>query len=68
MIAEAIARHLKENGINQRLLCKKTGLTSYCVNYALKRKRNFSLDEYEKICDALQVPYEYFFEQTEDST
>ena len=63
MIATAIAKHVKENGIKQTFLCKQTGLTKHCISTALNGKRKLSVDEYEKICTALNVPYEYFFEQ-----
>ena len=62
MIAEAIAGYMKEKGIPQTDLCEKTGLTKQCISSALKGKRRLRIDEYEKICMALDVPYEFFFE------
>lgn len=67
MIAAAIARYVKENGIKQSFLCEQTGLTKHCISTALNGKRKLSVDEYEKICSALNVPYEYFFEQRRKS-
>lgn len=61
MIAEAIAKYIKQNGIKQVSLCEKTGLTKHRIGFALRGKRRLSLDEYEKICIALNVPFEYFF-------
>ena len=62
-IAKAIAEYLKENGITQAILCKKTGLSIYCISSALKYKRKFSIDEYVKICIALNVMYDFFYQK-----
>lgn len=61
MIAEAIRYYLKECGITQASLSEMTGLTSRSIGYALMGKRKFSIEEYIKICKALEVPYDYFF-------
>lgn len=67
MIANAIAKYLKENGLKQSDLCSKTGLSKACIQRSLYGKRPLSIDEYEKICVALHVPYEYFFEKRHES-
>lgn len=67
MIAAAIAHYLKDNGIKQAFLCRQTGLSKHCISNALNGKRRLSVDEYEKICTALDVPYAYFFERREKS-
>ncbi len=67
MIAKTIAKYIKEKGIKQVFLCEKTGLTKHCVSMLLKGQRKLSIDEYEKICTALNVPYDYFFNQLEKS-
>jgi len=64
MIVESIAKYIAKNGIRQVFLCEKTGLTKHCVSMSLKGQRKLSLDEYEKICQALNVPCEYFFNQS----
>jgi transcriptional regulator with XRE-family HTH domain len=63
MIAGAIAKYIDESGIKQVFLSEKTGLTKHCISMALKGQRKLSIDEYEKICIVLNVPYEYFFNQ-----
>ena len=63
MIAEAIGNYLKKSGITLVSLSAKTGLTCSCIGHALKGKRKFSIDEYVKICTALELPYDYFFIQ-----
>lgn len=67
MIAAAIAKYLKENGIKQAFLCAQTGLTKHCISSTLKGTRRLSVDEYEKICTALNRPYEYFFDKRGES-
>jgi len=67
MIAAAIASYMKENGIKQSFLCEKTGLTKHCVCAALNSKRKLTIDEYELICSALNVPYDFFFERSRES-
>lgn len=61
MITLAIATYLKEQGIKQTVISEKTGLTKQIICSALKGKRTLSVDEYEKICRALNVPYDFFF-------
>ncbi|PNT92831.1 helix-turn-helix transcriptional regulator [Clostridium thermosuccinogenes] len=61
MIVKAIEKFMEENDIKQVSLCEKAGLTEHCISLALKGKRRLSIDEYVKICTALNVPYEYFF-------
>lgn len=62
MIAKAIADYLRENGIKQSFICKKTGLTQYSISCALKGKRKLSVEEYGLICNALNVTYDFFFD------
>lgn len=61
MIVEAIAKYIKENEIKQVFLCEKTGLTRYRIRMIQNGKSRLSIEEYEKICAALNLPYEYFF-------
>ena len=61
MIANAISNYMKQNGIKQSFICQKTGLSKHSVSYALNGKRKLSIDEYERICIALNVPYDFFF-------
>jgi len=63
MITAAIADYVKQNGIKQSILCRRTGLTKYLVRQSLHGKRRLSIEEYIKICSALNVPYTFFFEQ-----
>ncbi len=62
MVADAIAKYMTEKGIKQVFLCEKCGLSKHSVSLILKNKRKVDVEEYRKICDALEVPYDYFFE------
>ena len=68
MIAETIAIYMKQKGIKQSFICEKTGLTRHCISCALNGKRKLSIEEYEKICTALNVSYEFFFEMNHNTT
>jgi len=61
MIAGAIAEHMEQNGIEPVFLSEKTGMTQHSVDCALSGERNFSVDEYVLICEALDVDYDFFF-------
>lgn len=63
MIATEINKYLGENNIKMTDLCKKAGLSNYRVGKALSYDRKMKIDEYIKICEALGLSYEYFFDQ-----
>ncbi len=67
MIAKAIREYMKENGIKQSFICDKTGMTRHSISSALKGERKLSIEEYARICKALNVPYNYFFEKSKQT-
>ena len=42
-------------------LSEKTGMTPQALSTTLNGERNLDIEEYTKICDALGVRYDYFF-------
>ena len=62
MIIENIAEYIKQQGIKQSFVCEKTGLTTQCISSILNGKRKLDIEEYEKICKALNVSYSFFFD------
>lgn len=66
MIAESIATYLKEHGIKQAALGRQTGLSRRCLSLSLRGMRKISVEEYGMICDALKVPYDFFFREVND--
>jgi len=59
-ISEKIKTYLKETGRTQTFLSKRTGLTPSSVSLALCGKRHLRLDEYFKICKALELDPDFF--------
>lgn len=66
MITEAIAAYLADNGIKQIYLAEKTGIGVQALRFSLRGKRRMSVEEYQKVCDVLNLPYDYFFRQEAD--
>lgn len=60
MIRKAIAEYLKNHGITQAWLAKTTGISPVALSQILNSKQNLDIDDYVKICDALDVPYDAF--------
>ena len=51
---------MEERGIKQSFLKEPLGMTASTLNSLLNGNRKLSAEEYFKICDALDVPLEYF--------
>ena len=62
MVEARIKEYLDSHGITQAWLSKKTGLCIRKLNAALNGKRRITLEEYEGICWALDVPADKFLE------
>lgn len=62
MVREAILQYLEKNGIMQKFLAEKTGMSTQAICKFLKGERKLDIDEYVKICNALNVPYSFFIE------
>lgn len=63
MVRQRIADYLESKGIKQTFICEKTGMTPQALGAALKRERKIDIDEYIAICDALDLPYDYFIKK-----
>lgn len=59
-IGVMIKNYLEENGITQAFLSRKTGIETAKLNLALNGMRRLSLEEYAKICGALNLDTNYF--------
>ena len=62
MVRDAISDYLDEKGVTQSHLSKKSGLSPQAICTYLKGGRGLDIEEYIKICDALEVSYEFFME------
>lgn len=55
-----IKEYLKQNGISQSYVCKRTEIPEPVLSVTLNEKRKLSLDEYALICGALKVNTDFF--------
>lgn len=62
MVWKVIANFIDKKGIKQSTLAQKTGLSQQAICNLLKGNRNIEIEEYIKICDVLEVSYDYFIE------
>lgn len=55
-----ISEYLKENGITQVSVSKKTAIPAPKLNLSLRGKRKLTFEEYQLICGALGLGTEFF--------
>ena len=55
-----VKTYLKENGISQTFVSKKTGIPLPKLNLALNGNRRLTLEEYVGICSVLEVNTDKF--------
>lgn len=61
-ISNAIDIYITDNGIKQNFLSNKTGLSCDAISNVLKGRRKLEVDEYAKICEALNVSFDFFYD------
>ena len=67
-MSDYILAYLRANGIQQKVLVDKCGWTKqkvYCMLHGINR---ISVEEYGLICQALGVPFDYFYLHKNDET
>jgi len=65
MLHKKIKKFMEERGIKQSFLKEYLGVTASTVNALLNGNRGISAEEYFKICDTLNVPLDYFREESD---
>lgn len=60
LVRDAIKQYLYENGIKQSYLAKKIGMSAPTLSALLNGKRSFEIEEYVSICNALELPFDFF--------
>ena len=65
MLGQRIKKYLTENGIKQTYLADKTGFTNSIISDMLNGTRKIETTEYFKICKALDVSFDFFYEDEE---
>ena len=66
MVGARIKKYLDDNGIKQKYLVDKTGLTSSIVSDICIHDRKIEVTEYHKICQALGLPLDYFLKESDE--
>lgn len=61
-VGQKIKDYLEGHGISQTFLAKQTSINQASLNQSLNGGRRLPLEEYERICWALDVPVETFLE------
>lgn len=61
---EKISDYIKQNGIKQTFIADKCGLTKQKLYNLLHGRNRISVEDYEAICEALSVPFDFFCEDT----
>lgn len=60
-IERAIREYLLSNGIKQTAVAEQCNWTKQRLNAILTGKQKISADDYGAICEAVGVPYDYFY-------
>lgn len=64
-VVKNLTDYLGANGIKQVFVAEKCGWTRQRMNTICSGKQALGMDDYIKICDALGLPYEFFFKTEE---
>lgn len=62
MIYENISDYLNSRGIKQSFIVSNTNIGKQALSDSLNGRRRITADEYEEICNALEVSLDYFTE------
>ena len=65
MVAQNLKAYIVDNGIKQRTIAAKAGLTEQILSDILTGRRRLLADEFVNICSALNKPPEYFISSEE---
>ena len=68
MVRERIADYLKEKGIKQEYVANKANISSSAMSNLVSGKRNLDVEEYIRICSALNVSCDFFMPSTDEPT
>jgi len=62
MICELIRKYLKENGISNRFVAKRSGINEKKLSRLLRGQKMY-VEDYAAICHALNVDMNFFYQQ-----
>ncbi len=67
MVGKKIGAYLEDKGIKQAFLVSKTGMSPSLISDICNgNKKKIDCVIYARICNALELPYEYFIDGEED--
>lgn len=66
MIGAIIKKYLSDNGIKQTFLAQKAGLSDAIISDICIHDRKIDCIEYYKICNALNVPLDFFLKDLKE--
>ena len=62
-IEAAVSCYIKSHGIKQAFLAERCGWSKQKVSRIVRGEQRLYARELARICDALDLPYEFFFQQ-----
>lgn len=62
IVQEKISNYIKDMGFRQSVLCEKTGIAKDAMAGILNGKRKLTVDEFEKLCIAINKNPNSFME------
>lgn len=60
-VEKAIKEYLVSNGIKQTSVAERCSWTKQRLNAILTGKQKINVDDYGAICEAVGVPYDFFY-------
>lgn len=64
LVRERIAEYLKTKGIKQEHIANKANISPTAMSNLVSGKRNLDVEEYIRICNALEVSCDFFMPET----
>jgi len=68
MIAEQVKSYVTEKGFKQVAIAKGVGMSKVAMSETLAGNRTMTAEEYVRICDFLEVPYDKFAQGAYEET
>ena len=68
MLGSLIKDYLAEKGVKQSFLVEKTGMGASKISKICNHDQVIDAITYKRICDALGLPLDYFFDKLEGKT
>lgn len=60
MVTEQVIKYIREKGFKDAVIADVIGLSKASMSNIMNGKRAFTADEYVKVCDFFEVPYDRF--------